>query len=597
MKFLLTLLSNLALCGADLRMASQPKNEFKARDRGPVKFVPDYALYMEPSDFGYEGLKNQRDGGGYDNFLRSNIDNEQDRRDFKEEDGKDHLPFRSYETASTDAHESQKNKIPDGAPGPAITATPGEPYIVPLRWNNPHSSELEVNIWIEENKYVVPIRKPACSGEGHQDNVFTFTVPNDFNSLGAMVPNFKGCKQVGDCVLQIYAHSVESRTYAIGTPLIVEGTVRPATATTTAGIEAAKLDVGLSLDELPLKICLPSNDPAVNIANAVPRQARLVSDVFNHAYQNSDFSPYSGQQPEAISRNMQASAILKMVVGNRGELGKHALKKDNRAAANFAKKVDKKARNLIRTYESITNQIIEAIGYNMENNDTSMTEGQKTATCFRCAEVGSTTTKRQTTNTYVPSFQIPAGQLAEARMYVAPIYQQSGFIDDDGLLQIYSTVLNDMGEEFVQAGKLGLYYMPAMLKDTLATKADVTNFKKYNAAGEYDHGYYAATEANKIIKGEQLLTFQVTELQRLISNEDATFITAEGDDMDGLNYDSNCDDDSTFVEGQPCVIPGQNAIFPGQMFTNIEDDTQVGSAATVGATWLAAASVLLGLLL
>ena len=82
----------------------------------------------------------------------------------------------------------------------------GEPYTMPLRWNNPHSSELEVNgepravlrkaalprlrvcrrarvlagraagltqrhvslrvVWIMDKKYVVPIRKPACSGEG-----------------------------------------------------------------------------------------------------------------------------------------------------------------------------------------------------------------------------------------------------------------------------------------------------------------------------------------------------------------------------------------------------------------------------------------------
>ncbi len=35
----------------------------------------------------------------------------------------------------------------------------------------------------------------------------------------------------------------------------------------------------------------------------------------------SDYSPYSGQQPEWISRNLQAAAVLSMVTGNRGELG------------------------------------------------------------------------------------------------------------------------------------------------------------------------------------------------------------------------------------------------------------------------------------
>ena len=206
-------------CHGDLRMASQPRNSWKARDRNRrVPFVPDHALYMEPSDFNYAGLKRQRNGGGYDNFLRSNIDNQQDRRNFNTEPGRDHIPFRSYESASTDISSTVQTKIPrDGTPpGSTITATPGKAYIVPLRWNNPHSSELEVNIWISGNKYVVPIRKPTCSGEGHQDNVFTFTVPTDFNQLGSRVPGFAGCKRVGDCVLQIYAHSVESRMYAMG---------------------------------------------------------------------------------------------------------------------------------------------------------------------------------------------------------------------------------------------------------------------------------------------------------------------------------------------------------------------------------------------
>merc|ERR1719487_373783 len=59
---------------------------------------------MEPSDFGYAGLKHQRQRA-YDNFLRSNIDNQQDRRDFETEVGRDHLPFRTFESASTDAHD------------------------------------------------------------------------------------------------------------------------------------------------------------------------------------------------------------------------------------------------------------------------------------------------------------------------------------------------------------------------------------------------------------------------------------------------------------------------------------------------------------
>jgi hypothetical protein len=42
----------------------------------------------------------------------------------------------------------------------------------------------------------------------------------------------------------------------------------------------------------------------------------MFSDVYNHAYMNFDFSPYQGQQQEAISQNLQAAAVNKMVTGN-----------------------------------------------------------------------------------------------------------------------------------------------------------------------------------------------------------------------------------------------------------------------------------------
>ena len=285
--------------------------------------------------------------GGYDNFLRSNIDNEQDKRNFNTEAGKDMLPFRSYETAPTDASNTVQTKIPDAAPGPVITANPGEKVLYPLRWNNPHASELEVNVWImniPNAPVVVPIRKPTCSGEGYQDTVFSFTIPTNFNSLGTTIPRFTGCKKEGDCVLQVYAHSVEPRTYVIGIPIVVTGTVPAATATNTAGIQPAQPDVGLNLGQLPRDICLPSVDPSADIAVAVPRQARLVSDVFNHAYQNSNYSPYSGQQPLAISRNLQASAIISMIPANQGELGQALLKNQKPAVAARAAAIRNKVR-------------------------------------------------------------------------------------------------------------------------------------------------------------------------------------------------------------------------------------------------------------
>ena len=97
---------------------------------------------MEPSAFGYAGLAAQRQNA-YDNFLRSNIDNEQDKRNFATEAGRDMLPFRSMEAALTDADASVQNKIGNTNGGAVATAT-NTKFLVPLRWTNPHASELEV---------------------------------------------------------------------------------------------------------------------------------------------------------------------------------------------------------------------------------------------------------------------------------------------------------------------------------------------------------------------------------------------------------------------------------------------------------------------
>lgn len=575
-----------ALCGvgvsADLRAASQPRAGFAVRQREQVKFVSQSVIYMEPSDFNYQGLKNQRNGGGYDNFLRSNIDNEQDKRNFNNEAGRDMLPFRSYEGAPTDASNTVQTKIPDGAPGPVITATPGTPVLYPLRWNNPHASELEVNVWIMNvagGPVVVPIRKPACSGEGHQDNVFAFTVPTNFNDLGTTIPGFTGCKKEGDCALQVYAHSVEPRTYSIGVPIVITGTVAPATATSRARIEPARQDVGLNVGALPNQICVPSTSPAVDIPTAVPRAARLVSDVFNHAYQNSDYSPYSGQQPEAISQNLQASSIISMIPANRGELGKALLQQKQPAAAAFAANLRNKVDNLVKKYEGLTNKIIAQIGDKVMK--TTGTEGengvQKLANCFRCAEVGAVTTTRLTTNTYVPSFQLPPEQVQAAKNMVPNQYK--GLISDGGIVQIYKAVLNDMAGEFRRAASMGLTYQPAVTKASMATMADATQFRKRNANGQNDNGVYAATQAqvakNAAAAGvSQTLNVGNTPLMAALSADEelpdiGTASTVPMDDANGYNMDSTCDDD---------LNPTDWCAPPQPLFAQAADGTLYSSA-------------------
>lgn len=631
----LVALTLVSLCVCDLRMASQPRNGWKAIDRGKVKFTPDFALYMEPSDFNYEGLKKQR-SKAYDNFLRSNIDNEQDRRNFVTEPGEDHLPFRSFATAATDTHKGVETKLPttfpkDGQPAAAaaITANPGDPFTIPLRWNNPHAAELEVNIWIMNTgaplPVVVPIRKPACSAEGHQDNAFTFTVPEDFNRLGSKVKGFKGCRAVGQCVLQVYAHSVESRTYAIGTPLIVTGTLGPVTAT-AYNVPKPKEDVGTNLnllkkaDNTPRYLCTSSADPNIDIKTSQPQEARLVSDLFNHAYQNSDFSPYSGQQPHDISRNLQASVILKMVPANRGELGKAYLKstKEGRAAASAAKKADKKARNLVRLYESITNQLISAVmeqkkangeyKSDMVNNDTmpgknpnDKTGEQKTNTCFRCAETGSTTAKRQTTNTYVPSFKIDSSLIGTATSplekdnlkaydFVAKVHQR--LIETDGMLQIYETVLDEMKPKFKELANMQhpLFYQGPVLKRNLETITFTGANQHKKKDNKKDKGLAAATAAINYLNGLTVTNKDIAGagtggLGSIINSDETSFIADTQPDMNGVGLDSNCDNDAAIAAAEAknetvaCKIPGANVMTASQLFADVDENGDLQVAA------------------
>ena len=76
---------------ADLRKASQPRAGYVVRQRNPVQFVTKTAVYIEPSAFNYTGLAKQREKA-YDNFLRSNIDNEQ---------GRSNTPYASHTSNTT----------------------------------------------------------------------------------------------------------------------------------------------------------------------------------------------------------------------------------------------------------------------------------------------------------------------------------------------------------------------------------------------------------------------------------------------------------------------------------------------------------------
>ena len=482
LNLLFNIIINITLIMADLRMSSTPKNNFKIKNgEGSIPYVTNniIANYMEPSDFNYQGLKNQR-ANNYDNFLRSNIDNEQDNRNFESEPGKDMLPFRTLEGNSI---------------GQDIIET-SIGTLMPLRWNNPHASECELNIWVKSStgdEIVIPIKKPSCCGEGYQDNIISFTIPSDFNQLPTKIPGFSGCNKIGDCVLQLYAHSVEPRTYAIGSPLIINETIYSAnTAIDNSQIKPATIDPQLNLDYLQRATCLSTSDSSSHINTAVPRFARLVSDQFNHAYQNSNFSSYSGQQHESISRNLQASTILRMTATNGGELGNSILSNENKKIIND---LINKVNNVVERYEKTANDIFN----NIENNN--KIQGnigeQKLAYCFRCPETGSVNTNRLEQKTYIPSFEVKSEEAVNIRNMLRDDVKNLLPLNSN-TVQIYEASLKELMPDFQEVSKLGIVYQPAMLKSSISTMPDITNFIKVDGNGNTDDGKYAATNALKI---------------------------------------------------------------------------------------------------
>jgi hypothetical protein len=294
--------------------------------------------------------------------------------------------------------------------------------------------------------------------------------------------------------------------YAYGFPIIITGGVTGST-TNTNQITQPTQDPRMDLQALR-KLCLPSSDASQNIANAVPQYANLFSDVYNHAYQNSDFSPYSGQQHAYISRNLQASAVNKMVTGNRGELGKSTLPTATKNKINQLSNTESK---VYKKYESLANKLINTYGNQMKDPGT-VVVGQTTQTLadvFRGATVGTTKTNRQQTNTYIPSFQLPDNLVAAARGQIPDKY--ATLIDEAGAVQIYVAAMNDLMPLFQEAAEeYGIIYQPNQVKDTLTTKLDATQFKKRDATGNKDQGQYAATLAKTALANEIAVKAQST---------------------------------------------------------------------------------------
>jgi len=699
----------LGVVSADLRQAAWPKRTFKLRQdnggRGGQNFVAatsqaqngaqkaatdnnkGVVYYNEPNTFNYQGLKNQRQNN-YDNFLRSNIDNEQDNRNFNNEAGLDMQPFRTCESQAplTYPHNNGGNAKCDGSlqnvnggqqMTPVLTASPGEPRMTPLRWNNPHASEIEVNLWImcSDPPTIVPVKKPTCSGEGNQNNILQWAIPADFNEMDwkscASTACFNGCNTAGDCMLQVYAHSVETRQYSSATPIVIGGTftgqklpynsvpkdqaeknsfvypenydleaiilgvtpgnpqqqgkrtktgqvrnteqVDPKTylkvcassepngvkangdqaaqvelknanvspiqtlnspntnlylckrdeneiqaeqtvdkvyfevftspngqqftavtggqrtenyspyefssedhfggpgvkkikvtitlydanvqpivrevfldlrnagrwrfrrhlkAACPAGLAEPVQDVRFNLAALKRETCMPSTDPNANYAATTLQRAVLHSDVANHAYQNSDYSPYMGQQAGEISRTMQAAAVVHMTSGNRGELGKNMIPNQ---VKQLVKNLNKKVNNIYKNYEKVANKIIDDLSKAQKNGQNQQVGAQKLGVAFRAEEKGATSTKRLKTTTYVPSFAVAnynTDVIAKAieqrtggnKNAYKDILTAANPKTNEQYVMIYTTTLNRMLSDFQKAAEYGVTYQASIQK-------------------------------------------------------------------------------------------------------------------------------------
>merc|ERR1712048_1039352 len=305
-------------------------------------------------------------------------------------------------------------------------------------------------------------------------------------------------------------------TGACAEPFVVQGLVHNSTGPNSTRLLSRKyteptcdeirrppIDPGMDLSNLRT-ICRASQDPDQHIKSAVPQWANLFSDVYNHAYQNSDYSPYSGQQHNQISKNIQAACINKMVTGNRGELGRNALPE---ATKERLEELRKKEDQTYKKYEQYANTIIKELGAQVpETNDENMllkyeieldgtNQKQQLANCFRCRSVASTTKNRQQQTTYIPSFKLPESLIDSAKELITEA-EYKDLVAPDGVVQIYVAAMNKLMPDFLEAAEeYGAVYQPAMRKSTLGTMPDATQFKKRKYDGEVDNGKYAATTA------------------------------------------------------------------------------------------------------
>ena len=178
-----------------------------------------------------------------------------------------------------------------------------------------------------------------------------------------------------------------------------------------------------------------------------------------------------------------------MTAANGGELGNSILSNENKKIIN---NLINKVNNVVERYEKTANDIFN----NIENNNKIQGNigGQQLAYCFRCPETGSVNTNRLEQKTYIPSFEVKSEEAANIRNMLGDDVKNLLPLNSN-TVQIYEAALRELMPDFQQVSELGIVYQPAMLKSSITTMPDITNFIKVDGNGKTDDGEYAATIA------------------------------------------------------------------------------------------------------
>lgn len=336
---------------ADVRPASDAKKGFQVKKNemgknyaGSPTFEWDVA-----STFCYKDLENQKKNN-FDQFVRSNIDNEANQRDEQREAAQDMLPCR--EPVS-----QMESKL----------FTRGQTFDLPTRWNNPHDSDCEFNLWYGDMNKICTVQKPFRCGGGYQNQNFQVTVPRDV----------QGCNTAADgCFFQFYGHSVEPRTYAY--------CVR----------------FHLAADPAPAAPAVGESSCAATLRDPIHYW-----DSYDTSHKDQDYSVYRGQNQAEIRDEVQAACDLAAHVGDGGLV---RLEKDE-PLKNKRKNMKNKIKNLVKKMEDEAKKANKAAQKQLDD-----AAGNGPKQCYQGAEYGvinNNNCKRQYQNTYI-TMDLVAGRRA-----------------------------------------------------------------------------------------------------------------------------------------------------------------------------------------